>query len=95
MIKRLIRWWFLRQNGYPSPGEVSDLLFKTPLISRKIMEVAMTYEFCGDLRKTAETHNITTERARQFLLKLRRSCQNVESDVRSTSHVSLFQDDDM
>lgn len=83
MLNKIKDFFFFYKYGYPSPREVNNLIKRTPLnYSFKILGYAMTYCQTKSIEKTANVHKVTRERIRQCLLKLRRSCLDVDCKIR-------------
>lgn len=70
LINSLIYWKFRRNNAYPCPEEVIELVAKTPLKSDRIINIALCFYATRSLEKTAERFDVTRERVRQILWKL-------------------------
>jgi len=75
LILRLKNWLYYKQYGFPHPNAVIWAFSKTPKVSEKIVNVALSYVLLETPESIARRNKLTVERVRQMLLKFVRVCQ--------------------
>lgn len=79
LIDRIYYYLYFKIRGLPHPKEslhMASRLFTNSRLTESMMAAAQLYYFLG-IRGTAKNMNVTRERVRQMLMKIRRTYKSI------------------